>query len=104
MYTSSSVRRARRSGMEFVSAGIIDAVTVRQPDPAPGAEAERGFVVAVLAQGAEPDRELAELEELARTAGVEPEASLVQHRPHPDPRTYVGKGKLVELKEAFARS
>ena len=79
-------------------------MTVRQPDPAPGAEAERGFVVAVLAPGAEPERELAELEELARTAGVEPAASVVQHRPHPDPRTYVGKGKLVELKEAFARS
>jgi GTPase len=79
-------------------------VTLRQPDPAPGAEPERGFVVAVLVQGVDAERELAELRELARTAGVEPVAELVQHRGRPDPRTYVGKGKLVELKEAFARS
>jgi GTP-binding protein HflX len=58
-------------------------------------------VVAVLAQGVDPDDELAELEELARTAGVEPVARLVQHRPHPDPRTYIGKGKLDELKSAY---
>jgi GTPase len=79
-------------------------VTLRQPDPAPGAEPERGFVVAVLAPGVAADRELAELKELARTAGVEPIGELVQHRPRPEPRTYVGKGKLVELKEAFSQS
>ena len=50
------------------------------------------------------DPVLAELRELARTAGVEPVAELVQHRERPDPRTYVGKGKLEELKEAFRRS
>jgi GTP-binding protein HflX len=84
--------------------GHNSGVTLRQPDPAPGAEPERGFVVAVLAQGVPADRELAELRELAITAGVEPVDELVQHRPHPDPRTYVGKGKLAELKEAFSRS
>ena len=47
-------------------------MAVRQPDPTPGLEPERGFVLAVLAQGVDPDDELAELEELARTAGVEP--------------------------------
>jgi GTPase len=74
---------------------------VRQPDPTPGLEPERGFVLAVLAQAVDPDDELAELNELARTAGVEPVARLVQHRQHPDPRTYVGKGKLDELKQAY---
>jgi GTP-binding protein HflX len=76
-------------------------MAVRQPDPTPGPEPERGFVLAVLAQGVDPDGELAELEELARTAGVEPVARLVQHRTQPDPRTYVGKGKLAELKQAY---
>jgi GTPase len=76
-------------------------MAVRQPDGAPGLEPERGLVLAVLAQGVDPDDELAELEELARTAGVEPVARLVQHRPHPDPRTYIGKGKLDELKSAY---
>jgi len=79
-------------------------VTAHQPDPAPGAEPERGFVLAVLAQGVAQEEELAELEELARTAGVDPLASLVQHRARPDPRTYVGKGKLAELREAYPAS
>jgi GTP-binding protein HflX len=73
----------------------------RQTDPGPGVEPERGLVLAVLAQGVDADRELAELEELARTAGVEPVARVVQHRPSPDPRTYIGKGKLDELKLAY---
>ena len=77
---------------------------MRQPDPAPGAEPERGFIVAVLAPGAEAEEELAELRELARTAGVEPVGQLVQHRPQPAARTYVGKGKLEELKRAFGGS
>ena len=77
-------------------------MTNRQPDPAPGAEPERGFVLAAPPKGVDPV--LAELRELSRTAGVEPVAELVQHRERPDPRTYVGKGKLEELKEAFKRS
>jgi GTPase len=79
-------------------------VTPRQPDPAPGAEPERGFAVAVLAHGADPDDELAELHELARTAGVTTIGQLVQHRARPDPRTYVGKGKLEELKRGYKES
>jgi GTPase len=79
-------------------------MAVRQPDPTLGPEPERGFVLAVLEQGVDPDGELAELEELARTAGVEPVARLVQHRPHPDPRTYVGKGKLEELKQSYGNA
>ena len=75
-------------------------MTHHQPDPAPGAEPERGFLVAVLAQGVDVDEELGEMRELMRTAGVEPVGQLVQRRPAPDPRTYVGKGKLAELKEA----
>jgi GTP-binding protein HflX len=79
-------------------------VTQRQPDPAPGADPERGFVVAVLPKGADPGEELAEIRELARTAGVEPVDTLVQPRVRPDPATYVGKGKLAELKHAFSES
>jgi len=77
------------------------AVAVRQPDPTPGLEPERGLVVAVLGQAVDADDELGEFEELARTAGVRPVARVVQHRPEPDPRTYVGKGKLDELKHEY---
>jgi GTPase len=76
-------------------------VTQRQPDPLPGAEPERAFVLAVLRSGADPNEELAELRELARTALAEPIGELVQHRAQPDRRSYVGKGKLEELKRAY---
>ena len=79
-------------------------MAVRQPDPAAGHEPERGLVLAVLAPGIDAADELSELEELARTALVEPVARVVQHRAHPDPRTYVGKGKLAELKESYAEA
>ncbi len=79
-------------------------MTTRQPDPLPGAEGERGFLLAVLPKDVDADEELSELRELARTAGVEPVAELVQHRSQPDRRSFVGKGKLVELKQAYADS
>jgi GTP-binding protein HflX len=72
-------------------------VTQRQPEPA----LERGFIVAVLGQGIDADDELAELRELADTALVEPIGELVQYRPRPERRTYVGKGKLEELKHSY---
>ena len=67
----------------------------------PGPEPERGLVLAVLPKGVDSDEELAELRELARTAGVTPVGQVVQHRVRPDPRSYVGKGKLEELKAAY---
>jgi len=79
-------------------------VTHRQPDPAPGAAPERGFVLAVLPQGADAEERLAELRELARAAAVEPVGELTQHRQQPDRRSYVGKGKLDELKAAYGQS
>ena len=70
----------------------------------PDAALERGFIVAVLAQGVDAEAELAELRELAYTALVEPIGELVQHRPRPERRTYLGKGKLAELKQAYRGS
>jgi len=61
-------------------------------------------VLALLPKGADPDDELAELQELARTALVQPVAQLVQQRTRSDPLTYVGKGKLEELKDEYARA
>jgi GTP-binding protein HflX len=58
----------------------------------------------VLGRGVDPEEELGEIRELARTAGVEPVSELVQTRGRPDPRTYVGKGKLEELKHAYKES
>jgi GTP-binding protein HflX len=62
---------------------------------------ERAVVVASLPAGdpeGERDR-LDELRELLRTAGVEAVEILVQHRQRPEPRTYLGRGRLEELIE-----
>src|SRR3954452_19208714 len=50
----------------------------------------------------EPD--LAELRELLRTAGVAVAGELTQRRPQADPNRYLGKGKLVELKQAVTEA
>src|SRR6188472_4035455 len=102
MLTSSSVRSARRLARSDIGRkrGTILQVTTRQ-QPSSGIEPERGLVLAVLPRSADSEEELGELRELARTAGVEPIAELVQQRANPDPRTYVGKGKLEELKQVY---
>jgi GTP-binding protein HflX len=50
------------------------------------------------------DDELAELRELLRTAGVAPVGEMVQRRERPHPNTYIGPGKLDELKAALSAS
>ncbi len=48
------------------------------------------------------DASLAEFEELARSAGAEVAATLIQRRPRPDPATLVGGGKLEEIEGVIA--
>lgn len=54
------------------------------------------MVVGVYDKGDDPDTSLAELRELARTAGVTIVDAVVQRR-KPDPKTFIGSGKLEEL-------
>ena len=61
---------------------------------------ERAFLVAVhLPDGPDPEPLLRELEELAHTAGAEVVGTLVQERERPEPGTYLGSGKIEELRE-----
>jgi GTPase len=53
---------------------------------------------------AENDQSLSELRELLRTAGVAAVGELVQHRDRPHPNSYLGPGKLDELKQLLAAS
>jgi GTP-binding protein HflX len=62
------------------------------------AENQRAVVVGVLEEG----DDLSELRELLRTAGVTVVGQLVQHLDQPHPNTYVGEGKLKELKALCA--
>ncbi|MEN9714491.1 MAG: hypothetical protein RLZZ164_1155 [Actinomycetota bacterium] len=51
---------------------------------------------------ADAENSLRELAALAETAGAEVLDGLLQRRPHPDPATYLGKGKAQELKALVA--
>ncbi|MEA2154489.1 MAG: GTPase, partial [Solirubrobacteraceae bacterium] len=72
---------------------------VGEPQPA-GAEAgsgrpkQRAYCIAALEKG----DDLGELRELLRTAGVAVVGQTVQHLERPHPNTYLGPGKLLEVK------
>src|SRR3982751_297765 len=73
------------------------AATDRAVDEAAGGRPkQRALCIAALPSG----DDLAELRELLRTAGVAVVGQVVQHLEQPHPNTYIGPGKLVEVKEA----
>jgi GTP-binding protein HflX len=57
---------------------------------------QRAYCIAALESG----DDLSELQELLRTAGVAVVGQAVQHRDRPHPNTYLGPGKILEVKEA----
>jgi GTPase len=72
----------------------------RSTQPLQGRAKQRAFVVAALQEG----DDLSEMRELLRTAGVVVVGQAVQHRDKPHPNTYLGPGKLEEIKEAAKRA
>src|SRR3954453_17791521 len=69
----------------------------RQNGAQAGRARQRALMIAALPDG----DDLSELQELLRTAGVATVGQLVQHRERPHPNTYLGPGKLTELKQAI---
>lgn len=65
---------------------------------------ENVVLVGVHPQGATEDAEnsLRELAALAETAGAVVLDGVLQRRPHPDPATYIGRGKAEELRDIVA--
>ena len=65
---------------------------------------ENVVLIGVYSQGSLQDAEnsLRELAALAETAGAVVLDGLLQRRPHPDPATYLGKGKAHELADTVA--
>ncbi len=61
---------------------------------------ERVVLVGVWTEGSAADAEnsLVELAELARTAGSEVLDGLIQRRQRPDPSTFIGRGKVEQLR------
>ncbi len=64
------------------------------PSPSAPRARQRAYLAGVAPEG----DDLAELEELLRTAGVATVGQLVQHRDKPHPNLYLGPGKVDELK------
>ncbi len=62
-------------------------------------EQERAVLVSVDTGEFDVDSSLAELTELARTAGADVICEMTQKREAPEPGTYLGRGKLDELSE-----
>ena len=64
---------------------------------------ERAFLVAAPLEGAPtflgPEDSLEELERLADTAGLEVVGAAVQRLHRPDPKTFLGSGKVVEIRD-----
>jgi GTP-binding protein HflX len=62
---------------------------------------ERVVLVGVWTEGTTEmaENSMAELKALAETAGSEVLEALIQRRDRPDPATYIGSGKLVELRQ-----
>ncbi|WP_296195558.1 GTPase HflX [uncultured Microbacterium sp.] len=65
---------------------------------------ENVVLVGVYPQGSQEDAEnsLRELAALAETAGAVVLDGVLQRRPHPDPATYIGRGKAQELRDIVA--
>ena len=61
-----------------------------------GRARQRAFLIAAPSDG---DGELSELRELLRTAGVATVGELVQRREHPHPDSYLGAGKVQDLRD-----
>ncbi|MBV9166479.1 MAG: GTPase HflX [Solirubrobacterales bacterium] len=58
----------------------------------------------MIAVSSDGKGELSELRELLRTAGVASVGEVVQRRDHPHPDTYLGAGKVQELREQVRRA
>lgn len=64
--------------------------------------AERAFLIGCVLPGEEEDEDsLEELTRLAITAGAQPVGTMIQHRHAPDPATYIGRGKVDQLKDTI---
>jgi len=83
--------QARKAAAVLAAGGTVDEASAQ--------DIQTGLKPDFVPQNADLDFEasLAEFEELARSAGAEIAATLVQRRPRPDAATLVGQGKLEEI-------
>jgi GTPase len=68
-----------------------------RPEERPGRARQRAYLIGAAPEGEQLD----ELRELLLTAGVATVGEMVQHRERPHPNTYLGSGKISELKASL---
>jgi GTP-binding protein HflX len=90
MSSSAESNGARRNG------------SVNTPSPPEGRARQRAFMIAALPDGREDA--LDELRELLLTGGVVAVGQLLQRREQPHPNSYLGPGKIDELKQEIKRA
>ena len=95
-----SARRCARGGHAFCGVKTINDTTKKK---------ERAVLAGLAAASMSPaersgEISMEELAALVETAGGECVASLLQQRAAPDPRTFIGEGKVAELKELIANA
>jgi GTP-binding protein HflX len=94
-----SAARLARASVELHDGAVdLDEILTASPDESPATAPEQ----VVRATDLDFDAGLAEFEELARSAGAEIAATIVQRRARPDPATLVGGGKLEEIEGIVA--
>jgi GTP-binding protein HflX len=91
--SAAMVDRSRTRELAASTVGILDQVL---------GEAEPAVEAEPAAAGFDFEASLAEFDELARSAGAEVAATLVQRRPRPDAATLVGTGKIDEIEGVVA--
>lgn len=91
----SALRRITRAATHATDAEDITEVEYRQ------LRLERVVLLGVWTEGslAEAEASMAELRALAETAGSEVLDAVIQRRDQPDPGTYIGSGKVAELRD-----
>ena len=95
-----SARRCARGGHAFCGVKTINDTTKKK---------ERAVLAGLAAASMSPaersgEISMEELAALVETAGGECVGSVLQQRAAPDPRTFIGEGKVAELKELIANA
>ncbi len=101
--SSTTARSARRSAASRgLSTELEDVTEVEYRQ----LRLENVVLIGVYSQGSQEDAEnsMRELAALAETAGAVVLDGLLQRRPHPDPSTYLGRGKAQELRRRRRRA
>jgi len=95
-----TARRAQDDNFEELMSALEEEFRTQAPDLAVAEGEERAFLIGLICDGInswQVEDDLDELARLARTAGATVCGRLTQTRPGPDPKYFLGSGKMQEV-------